>query len=412
MSSGPRTATRAFEYRDPEEGFRGFLAYAGEHCPLAAGGLRLQPGLTAARIESLAGAMQLKERVLALNVDGAKCGIDFHPAAPGRREALRRFLRFLEPHLRERLSLGPDMGTTFTEIEELARQEGIPSVKGAIARAQGLTEDEVLHRLGLLEHRVGALSLGERRAGHALAAATLAALEHVAGRRRAAPGEDGRGTCALQGFGTLARAAALALHEAGVLVTAVGDEHASVHLEQGVALARLLASDRGAPIAEHRGNARLAQRDAVLRAPVDVLVLAACEDALSERQAADLRARAVVVGANDGLAPDVEALLHRRGIPVVPDFVGGAGGSASMDALFAPDACPDPGTVLDQVTATVGGLAREVLRAASARGIPPREAALALAEAARPPLDAKPYGLRLLRHPRQGDPAAPVGQHA
>jgi len=120
----------------------------------------------------------------------------------------------------------------------------------------------------------------------------------------------------------------------------------------------------------------------------------------------------VVVGANDGLAPDVEALLHRRGIPVVPDFVGGAGGSASMDALFAPDACPDPAAVLDDVAAMVGGLAGEVLEASSARGIPPREAALALAETARPPLDAKPYGLRLLRHPRRGDPAFAARQHA
>ncbi len=99
--------------------------------------------------------------------------------------------------------------------------------------------------------------------------------------------------------------------------------------------------------------------------------------------------------------------MHRRGIPVVPDFVGGAGGSASMDALFAPDACPDPAAVLDDVAAMVGGLAGEVLEASSARGIPPREAALALAEAARPPLDAKPYGLRLLRHPRFGGNGTP-----
>jgi len=75
---------------------------------------------------------------------------------------------------------------------------------------------------------------------------------------------------------------------------------ALVHPRVDPGPAGLLASGRDAPIAEHRGNARLAQRDAVLRAPVDVLVLAACEDAMSERQAADLRARAVVVGATTG----------------------------------------------------------------------------------------------------------------
>ncbi len=162
--------TELLLYEDPEEGFRGFLAYAGRSAPLAAGGQR---GLRGETIVALAEAMALKERVLALNVDGAKCGIDYDPASAGKHAAMRRFLRFLAPHLDDRLSLGPDIGTAFDEIEALARQEGISSVKAAIARAQGLPEPEVLRRLELLDEPVGPLTLGQRRAGHALAEATL-----------------------------------------------------------------------------------------------------------------------------------------------------------------------------------------------------------------------------------------------
>lgn len=396
---------RLFEYVDPEEGFRGYLAYAGGERPLAAGGFRVQEGLTAGAIESLARAMRLKERMLQLNVDGAKCGIDYDPAAPGKREAMRRFIRFLEPHLRARLSLGPDMGTSFGEIEEVARQEGITSVKSAVARAQGLREGEVLERLRLLDARLGPLTLGERRAGHCLAAAALAVLKRAAG-----PG--GRPTCAVQGFGTLGRSAVLSLHEAGVAVTSLADEHATIRLDAGLDLPRLLASPLRAPVSNHRGEAAVDDRSAVLRAPVDVLVLAACENAMTNEDASVLPARAVVVGANDGLATQVEGLLHRRKVPVVPDFIGGAGGSASMDALFAPARRPEATMVLERSGEVVAGLARRVLAKSSGEGMAPREAALALADDAPVSPDSKPYALRALNDAAKPASASSPGRVA
>lgn len=395
--SGSHDPVRLFEYEDAEEGFRGYLAYVGEDAPLAAGGLRVQEGLSAETIGSLARAMRLKERVLALNVDGAKCGIDYPPTAAGKPEALRRFIRFLAPHLDGRLSLGPDMGTSFVEIEEIARQEGIPSVKAAIARAQGLSQDEVLARLGLLGERLGPLTLGERRAGHSLATAALAVL-----RRLSRPGPR---TCAVQGFGTLGRSALLSLHEAGVTVRAVADEHASVLLDSGLDVPQLLASPRGSPVADIRGKARVEDRDAVLRAPVDVLLLAACEDAVSEEAVATLGSSAVVVGANDGLAAHVEALLHRCDILTVPDFIGGAGGSASMDALFAPPRRPRAATVLEQSGAVVAGLTERVLSMSSRDDVTPREAALALAESSPVTPGSRPYALRTLRPAKKETPS-------
>ena len=376
-------------YEDPAEGFRGFLAYAGASAPLAAGGLRVQRGLRGDTIVALAEAMALKERVLALNVDGAKCGIDYDPAAPGKHAAMLRFLRFLAPHLRDRLSLGPDMGTDFEEIEALARQAGISSVKAAIARAQGLPEPEVLRRLQLLDEPVGALTLGRRRAGHALAQATLVVLGHVGAPLRQA-------SCALQGFGTLGRAAALSLHEAGVAITTIADEHGSVRFDAGLDIPRLLAMPAGSPVAGSPGEATAAAPTAIFSCGADAVVLAACEDAISVPDAAQLQAAAVVVGANRGMSDAVEALLQKRGIVVVPDFVGGAGGSAAMDALFAPTVAPSARSVLDRTAAVLDVLTERVLARARASATLPRQAALELAAAHEPRRDAKPYGLRLL----------------
>ncbi|HEX5983228.1 MAG TPA: Glu/Leu/Phe/Val dehydrogenase dimerization domain-containing protein [Solirubrobacterales bacterium] len=379
---------RLYTYRDSEEDFSGFLAYSETTRPLAAGGMRVHPGLTGRRIEALARTMQYKESVLRVNVDGAKCGIAYDPTAPGKKEAVRRFLRFLAPHLSERLSLGPDMGTSFDEIEAIAREEGIASVKAAIGRAQGLSSDQVRRRLDLLEANVGQLTLGERRAGHGVAHSALAAVR-VSGL------EDDFLTCALQGFGTLGRGAALTLDAAGVAITTIADEHECVRAEEGLPVASMLRSPPGSPLREIALGAEVLPREAVLSTNSHMLVLAACENAFGDSSVEVARAPVVVVGANEGLSPQEYRRLAARGVLTVPDIVAGCGGSAAMDALFAPTCVPAPLTVLETVADTMSALTIRLL-AETRSETTPLEAALRMAGRRDLPLDAKPYGLRLL----------------
>jgi glutamate dehydrogenase (NAD(P)+) len=376
-------------YEDPYEGFKGFLAYSGSERPLAAGGMRVQRGLTAEQITSLARAMRRKEDALQVNVDGAKCGIDYDPRAPGKHAAMRRFLRFLAPHLRDRLSLGPDMGTTFREIEELARDEGIASVKLAIARAQKLGDRQVLNRLRTLDVRTGQFTLGERRAGHGLAHSAMAAARLLGARPP--------WRCALQGFGTLGRGAATTLHDAGALLVAVADEHGAVHSNDGLPIPRMLATTPGTAVADIPGVGTAAPRDSVLEAPADILLLAASENALGPHGARSVRARTVVVGSNDGLLVDQYEQLAALGVFAVPDFIAGAGGSASMDAIFAPAACPDPITVLAHV-AMMAQILTAKTYAASMASTSPWTAALTLRRNLAP--SAPPYALRTLTQQR------------
>src|SRR5215218_5968965 len=136
------------EYQDAAEGFRGWLAYDGMESPLAAGGCRMQPGLTADELAVLAGRMTLKQRVLGINVDGAKCGIDYDPRQGDAQAALGRFMEFLSDQMRTRFSMGPDMGTKWHELQQLAARAGLPSIKYAIKHAQGLSDTEFFARIG------------------------------------------------------------------------------------------------------------------------------------------------------------------------------------------------------------------------------------------------------------------------
>ena len=327
--------------------------------------------------------MTLKERVLGLNVDGAKCGLDYDPAGPGKAAALRSFLAFLRDELSTRLSLGCDMGTQWSELEQLALLEGIPSIKYAIRSAQALSDEDFFHRLGLLDEPIGPLTLAERRAGHALACAAVSAARATAGVAEGA-------RCALQGFGNLGRGAAQSLADHGVVLVAVADEHGCAADPDGLDVERMLAAPHGTPVAAGAGAL---PREALAELPCDLLVLAATENAVSAEQAARVQAPAVLVGANCGLTEEVEELLRARGVLVVPDFIGGIGGSASMEALFGSVRPPaSAAAVLERVSHLMRELADDLIETARREEDSVRSVALALAASRAGSNGERPYG--------------------
>ncbi|MEY9892539.1 adenylosuccinate lyase/glutamate dehydrogenase/leucine dehydrogenase [Catenulispora sp. MAP5-51] len=384
-SGGAATMVRILEYRDPVENCPGFLVYDRTDCRLAAGGCRLSPGLSVDTLRELAARMTLKQRVLGLNVDGAKCGLAYDPAGPRRDAVLRRFLTFLAEELRTRFSMGADMGTRFETLDRLAAAVGAGSAKSAVRTAQYLTEEDFRARMAVLAAPVGPLSVGDRRAGHALAFAALTAAD-LEGLRR------DRMTVSIQGFGNLGRPAALALAEAGVRITAIADEHGCRVAGAGLDVAAMLARDISCPVPELPGGGRVLPREAVLDLPADVLILAGCADAVPAARAGELSAAVVAVGANCGLSEQAETALTRRGVTVVPDFIGGVGGSASMEALFGPRATPEPREVLDGVAGIMRELVGDVLAGARERRLPTRQVALDMAQASMVDPDERPYG--------------------
>ncbi len=387
----PRTLT----YHDRVHDVLGWLVYDADY-PLSAGGCRVQAGLTPADLAVLASRMTLKQRVLQTNVSGAKCGLAMDPQAPYRTEVLRGFLAFLADELRHRFSMGCDMGTSFTELDRLAAEAGVPSIKYAVKAVQGLDDDDFFSRMGLLDARVGLLTLGERRAGHALAHAALTAGLYL--------GRPAPLTVAVQGFGNLGRGAAYSIAEAGARVVALADEFGCVAHPAGIDVMNLPATTRS--VGDLAAGAPLLPREAIADQPVDVLILAAGADGLSGEQAATAPAGAVAVGANCGLSPVAEQILAGRGVLVVPDFIGGIGGSASMEALFGPARAPTAAEVLDDVRVLMVELVSDLIVTADRSGTSLSAAAAELAKAAPLSPGARPYGgCSYLASRRRLDPA-------
>jgi len=130
----------------------------------------------------------------------------------------------------------------------------------------------------------------------------------------------------VQGFGNVGGIAATELHERGATVIAVSDVSGGIHDPAGVDVptahewVREHGVLEGFPGATHVSNAEL------LELECDVLVLAAREDQVTGENAARLRTRLVVEGANGPTTNDADAILAERGIPVLPDILTNAGG--------------------------------------------------------------------------------------
>ena len=66
--------------------------------------------------------------------------------------------------------------------------------------------------------------------------------------------------------------------------------------------------------------------DELLCLDVDVLIPAALEAMITARNAADIRAKVIIEGANGPTTPEADLILGERGAVVVPDILANAGG--------------------------------------------------------------------------------------
>jgi glutamate dehydrogenase (NAD(P)+) len=377
------------EYTDPLEGFKGWLVIHALSHKLCAGGVRVQKGLTRDCVVSLARNMTLKMRIAGIRADGAKSGIDYDPHSPGKRDALYRFIRSVRPFILDRYSLGPDLNVKLKELDDIAGKLGVPSVKMAIAKAQGFDLQYFLERYGMLQDSVDHdhVTLGRLRAGFGLAAACLGVLEFLKIPQQEA-------TVAIQGFGGLGSAAAYSLYKAGVKVIGLADHEKSLisNNEHSLDIKALMKDPTTGLIPEVQGKGRYVDRSRIYDVECDVFVPAAIENAIVADNAKSISVKAIVPGANLAVAEEAERLLNERGIVTLPDFMAGCGGSLSMDALFGPRSHPSVQNVLDQVEKRMCTMVKNVLERSQKDGITAREAALNLCSEAPIYPEAKPYG--------------------
>jgi glutamate dehydrogenase (NAD(P)+) len=333
--------------------------------------------------------MTSKMRIAGIRADGAKCGINYDPHSPGKKEALYRFIRAIRPLVMERYSLGPDLNTTMCELEAIAERLSIPAVKMAIAKAQGYDLPSFLKRYRVLKQPFGHATVGRIRAGFGLAAACRGALEFLN-----IPLQEA--TVAIQGFGGLGSAAAYTLHEAGIKIIAIADEEKSLIStnNESLDIKAILPTKCGnvGLIPSSGISGRYGDPNQIYDVKCDVFIPAAIENAITADNAGAMQIKAVVTGANLAVTQEAQKMLNDRGIIIIPDFVAGCGGSLSMDGLFGPEIEPSAQEVLNHVNNRMRKIVKKIIKRSQQDGVTTREAALRLCSEAPIYPEARPYG--------------------
>jgi glutamate dehydrogenase (NAD(P)+) len=131
---------------------------------------------------------------------------------------------------------------------------------------------------------------------------------------------------AVQGFGNAGSVAASLLEDVGARIVAASDTSGGIYNPKGFDAHALTRFKReGGRIAESGVGDRITNAE-LLTLPVDVLVPAAFEGQITEKNAADVKARVILEAANGPISPEADEILNSAGAFVVPDILASAGG--------------------------------------------------------------------------------------
>jgi len=219
-------------------------------------------------------------------------------------------------------------------------------------------------------------SLGRREAtGRGCMISTKEALKHL--------GLPLRGTkVAVQGFGNVGSVTAQLLEQEGLTVVAVGDVSGAIYNPNGI-----YVGDAIKWVAEHRYLAGYPSGEAIsmeelITLDVDVLVPAAVENAITRKNAHQVKAKVICEGANGPTTPGADQILEQHGAFVIPDILANAGGVTVSYFEWVQDRGGyfwDEQVVNDRLNSVSQRAFRDVLSVAERHGVNMRIAAYMLA---------------------------------
>lgn len=274
------------------------------------GGVRYHPAVSEDEVVALAAWMTWKCALLDLPYGGAKGGIICDPKKLSEAELerlTRRYTTEIMPILGPHIDIpAPDVYTT---------SKTMAWIMDTFSMFKGYTEPSIV--TGKPEILGG--SVGRREAtGRGLAIITM---EFFKARKKSLKGAK----IAVQGFGNVGGHAALYLSQMGAKVVAASDFSGCLIDPDGLDIPGLMECvEKHACVIKHPG--KQIDRDELLFQEVDVLIPAALEDQIHQKNAHKIKARVIVEGANGPVTPEADEILEKQGVDVIPDILANAGG--------------------------------------------------------------------------------------
>jgi glutamate dehydrogenase (NAD(P)+) len=275
------------------------------------GGIRFDTDVDLGEVAALAMWMTWKCSIVGVPFGGAKGGVRINPMNLSRAELQRVTRRFTMEIINV---IGPDTDIPAPDL-------------GTNEQVMAWMMDTYSQHVG---HAVPAIVTGKPPAlGGSVARREATGRGLIFLLPQAAAAIDlnpAEATIAIHGFGNVGRYAAVAAHEMNIRVVAVSDISGCVYDSEGLdipAVGKWVDENR---FLEGYPDADFIEGNAIFGVDVDVLVPAAIQNVIRADNAADVKARLIIEGANNPTTLEADDLLRDRGVLIVPDILANAGG--------------------------------------------------------------------------------------
>jgi glutamate dehydrogenase (NAD(P)+) len=131
---------------------------------------------------------------------------------------------------------------------------------------------------------------------------------------------------AVQGFGNVGSFFAKFVAEDGARVVAISDSTTAYYNPNGIDVQAAFAQKRETRSLAGLKGAEEITNDELLLIDCDILAPCALEQVITEENAAQIKAKLIVEGANGPITPNADAILEDMGVLVLPDVLANAGG--------------------------------------------------------------------------------------
>ena len=279
------------------------------------GGFRYHENVNLDEVKALSMLMTIKCALNGLPLGGGKGGIKFNPreySADEKTRITRRFIHALGNNIGPGYDIpAPDMGTnsltmacmmdTFMNAQDQSQRHNV----------RGVVTGKTIECGGTLGR--------ESATGYGV----VICIEEWA---KGVGFDLSQGTYSIQGFGNVGSWAAMGLDKYGTRLTAVNDHTGTVIDDRGIdiqALKDYVAKTGGV---KDYGNLPSATRSQFFAHKADILIPAALENSITEKEANLLTVKLIAEGANGPTTLAAEKILLEKGVDFIPDVLANSGG--------------------------------------------------------------------------------------
>jgi len=277
----------------------------------AKGGIRYHPDVTLDEVRALAMWMTWKCAVVNIPYGGAKGGVVCNPKEMSQRELERLTRRFTSEII---MLIGPESDIPAPDVNTNAQT--MAWIMDTYSMTKGYSVPAVVTGKPV---EIGG-SLGRREAtGRGVMFTTREALKHLG-----IPIEGTR--VVVQGFGNVGAIGAELLEEIGCTVIAVSDSRGGIYNPKGLNVKDVIRHKAETGTVVGYPGTDTVTNEELLELDCEVLVPAALENAITEKNADRIKARIIAEGANGPTTPEADEILFDKGAFVIPDILANAGG--------------------------------------------------------------------------------------